>query len=123
MIDSPTRAVKPITSTEFKPFPSDQIQCAIIIPGPSTRIALVNDNNKLFILRPNGSRWVCELVYCKLGETRRLEVGNIDEKLSMAATDNGTLRMFWMEGTEGRLLSIDITDSNSSEAEKILTPF
>ena len=109
-------------SRDFKSFPGDQIQCAIVVPGPSTRIALVNDKNKLFILRPEDSRWMFESIRCKLDESR-LEVKKIDEKLSMAANGTGTLRMFWMEGTEGRLLSVDLAKSDSSKAEKIPTPF
>lgn len=111
-----------MTSGDFKPFPGDQIQCAVVVPGPSTRIALVNDQNKLFIFRPKDGRWIFESIRCKLDESR-LEVKKIDEKLSMAANESGTLRMFWMEGTEGRLLSFDITKSSSSKAEKIPTPF
>lgn len=122
IIDSANKAVEPMTRRDFKHFPGDQIQCAIVVPGPSTRIALVNDKNKLFILRPEDSRWMFELIRCKLDECR-LEVKKIDEKLSMAANETGTIRMFWMEGTEGRLLSIDLKESSSSKAEKIPTPF
>lgn len=111
-----------MTREEFDPFPGDQIQFAAVVPGPSTRIALVNDKNKLFLLRPIDGRWMFESVNCTLDETR-LDIKKIDERVSMAANETGTLRIFWMQGTEGRLLSIDITRSNSSKAEKILTPF
>ena len=113
--------MNPITRKEFDPFPGDQIQCAAVVPGPSTTIALVNDNNKVFLLRFIDGRWMFELV-CTLDETR-LDIKRIDEKVSMAANETGTLKIFWMQETEGRLLSIDLTRSNSSKAEKIRTPF
>ncbi|KAL8829027.1 MAG: hypothetical protein Q9191_002249 [Dirinaria sp. TL-2023a] len=122
IIDSSTKAVEPMTSRDFNPFPGDQIQCAIAVPGPSTRIALVNDKNKVFMLKSEDSRWMFKPIRCKLDESR-LEVKKIDDKLSMAGAESGTLRMFWMKGTEGRLLSIDITEASSSKVETIPTPF
>ena len=111
-----------MTHRDFHPFPGDQIQCATILPGTPPRIALVNDSNNVFIMRYYNSRWKPEQVKVKLDKGRK-GVNRFDEKMSIAATDDGIIRMFWMQGEEGRLLSVDTGQGGPFKAEKTPTPF
>jgi hypothetical protein len=114
-----------ITRENLHPFPSDQIQCAAILPSTPPRIALVNDNNNLFILQYSyhESRWMPQSVPVKLGKGRK-GVNKFDEKMSISATNDGTIRIFWMQGEEGRLLSIASGREGPFEPETIpATPF
>ena len=95
-----------ITNTAFRPFPGDQIQCATIVPGRVPQIVMVNDRNRVFILRYKGGRWNPCQVNVKLDSARK-EVARIDEKMSIAAMD-GQVRLFWIQEQEGRLLTIDL---------------
>ena len=111
-----------MTIRELHPFPGDQIQCAVVVPGTPPRIALVNDSNNVFIIRYYGNRWRPESVKVKLDMGRK-GVNRFDEKMSIAATDDGTIRMFWIQGEEGRLLSVDTRQGGPFEPEKTRTPF
>jgi hypothetical protein len=114
-----------MTIRELHPFPGDQIQCAVVVPGTPPRIALVNDSNNVFILQYSylESRWISQSVPVKLRQGRK-GINKFDEKMSIAATNDGTIRTFWMQGQEGRLLSIESGQGGPFEPEMILaTPF
>ena len=105
LIDRITKTAIMITDNIFRPFPGDQIQCATAVPGAVPQFVMVNDSNKVFILRYENSRWKPHPVNVKLDSVRK-EVNRADEKMSIAAMD-GQIRLFWMQGQEGRLLTID----------------
>ena len=93
-----------MTHQELKPFPGDQIQCAALLPGKVPQIVLVNDSNEIFSMRRKDNGWKPAAIKIKL-ERARKDVGRFDEKMSIAATENGVIRTFWIQGGEGRLLS------------------
>ena len=105
LIDRITKNAIIVTDDIFRPFPGDQIQCATALPGTVPQFVMVNDSNKVFILRYENSRWKPHPVNVKFDSVRK-EVNRSDEKMSIAAMD-GQIRLFWMQGQEGRLLTID----------------
>ena len=105
LIDRIKKTAIMITYKSFRPFPGDQIQCATAVPGTVSQFVMVNDSNKVFILRYENSRWKPHPVNVKLDSVRK-QVNRADEKMSIAAMD-GQIRLFWMQGLEGRLLTID----------------
>ena len=120
LIDRMTKNAIIITDDVFRPFPGDQIQCATAVPGTVPQFVMVNDSNKVFILRYENGRWKPHPVNVKLDSVRK-EVNRSDEKMSIAAMD-GQIRLFWMQGQEGRLLTIDpsrIDDGFQFEPESV----
>ena len=111
-----------MTNRDFNPFPGNQIQCAALLPDSTPRIILVSDENKLFVMRYQDNRWKSESKKVNLGKGRK-DISRFSEKMSIAASENGIIRAFWMQGEEGRLLSIDQHGGVSPEAEKISMPF
>ena len=122
IINSPSKAAKAITSADFAVFPGDQIQCATVVPGLNPSIALANDRNELSLLQYQENRWSSDITRRKLDHSR-LEIKRIDEKLAMAANKAGILRVFWVQGIEGRLLSIDPLKPGWPKPEMISIPF
>ena len=105
LINRIAKTAIPITDTTFRPFPGDQIQCATAVPGTVPQFVMVNDSNKVFILRYENSRWKPHPVNVRLDSVRK-DVNRADEKMSIAAMDS-QIRLFWMQGQEARLLTID----------------
>ena len=62
-----------------------------------------------------------ESINIKLDRGRK-KVKMSDEKMSIATTDEGIIRMFWMQGKEGRLLSIDLSQKGPFKPEMVI-PF
>ena len=113
-----------ITRNHFQPFPGEQIQCAVVLPGTIPRIVMVNHSNKIFILRYENSHWKPYPVQIRL-ESRRGEINKVDEKMSIAAMD-GAIRLFWMHGQDGEMLTIDTRQAEQGypfQLRKITTPF
>jgi hypothetical protein len=73
-------------------------------------------------MRYRDNRWRPESVKVEL-DKRRKGVNKFDDKMSIAATDDGTIRTFWIQGEEGRLLSIDTGQGGPFEPEKTAMPF
>ena len=122
LINRATTVPSKLTDREVKPFPGDQIQCATVVPASSPHIVLVNIHNKVFTMRRENNLWKSEAIKVKLEKARK-DVCRFDEKMSIAATDKGITRTFWMQGEQGRLLNIRPHEFGPFEPEEITMPF
>ena len=114
-----------ITHKRFDPFPGEQIQCAVIIPGLVPQIVMVNHSNKVFILRLKNGHWKPYPIKVQL-EKDHGEIVRADEKMSIAAMDGGRVRLFWIHGQDGGMLTIDtntIDEGNTYQSKSIKLPF
>ncbi|KAG8528726.1 uncharacterized protein KY384_006413 [Bacidia gigantensis] len=118
LIDRASTRPSQMTHRDFNPFPGDQIQCATALPGQIPRICLVNDGNKVFVLRYQDKNWKSEPTKVKLDRARK-DVGKYEDKMSIGATETGIIRTFWMQGDEGRMLSVHQNEAGRFEVEKI----
>ena len=85
---------------------------------------MVNHSNKVFILRFEYGRWKSYQIKVQM-ESGRGEIVRADEKMSIAAMD-GAIRLFWMHGQDGAMLTIDIREAEQGykfQPKKITTPF
>ena len=113
-----------IAYNNFSPFPGEQIQCAVAVPGTVPQIVMVNHSNEVFILRFEHGRWKPYPIKTQM-ESGRGEIVRADEKMSIAAMD-GAIRFFWMHGQDGGMLTIDTSEAeqkHQSPLKKITTPF
>ena len=114
-----------MTRHQFDPFPGEQIQCAVVVAGVVPQIIMVNHSNKVFILRFENGRWKSHPVKVQL-EHGHGEIVRADEKMSIAAMDGGAVRLFWIHGRDGGMLTIDtnkIDEGHLFQSTKITTPF
>ena len=114
-----------MTRDKFDPFPGEQIQCAVVVAGVIPQIVMVNHSNKVFILRFENGRWKSYPVRVQL-EPGHGEIVRADEKMSIAAMDGGTVRLFWIHGRDGGMLTIDtneIDEGHVFQSTRITTPF
>lgn len=84
---------------------------------------MVNHSNKVFILRFEYGRWNSYQI--KVPMDGRGEIVRADEKMSIAAMD-GAVRLFWMDGQDGMMLTIDTSEAQQGytpQSKKITTPF
>ena len=120
----PNKAIN-ITHSQFHPFPGGQIQCAVVVPGISTRIVMVNHSNEVFILKFENSGWNSTRIKVRL-ENDHGEIVRVEEKMSIAAMDGGIVRLFWIHGQDGGMLTIDtnkISQVHPVQSQSITTPF
>ena len=113
-----------IQYNNFKPSPGEQIQCAVLVPHTPPRIVMVNHSNNIFILRFESGNWKTSPFRVHM-DSGRGEIVGVDEKMSIAAMD-GAVRLFWMQGQEGRMLSFDISEAEQGhqyQPKSITTPF
>ena len=117
LVDRATQDAKAVTPQDFKPFPGNQIQCAAVVPGIVPSIVLVNYRNILSILEFEENGWKPAKISrgqpitpIQLDSTRG-EVVQGHEKMSIAAMENGLVRLFWMHKNDGRLLTIEPRDA------------
>ncbi|KAL9032987.1 MAG: hypothetical protein Q9214_007724 [Letrouitia sp. 1 TL-2023] len=110
-----------VTPNNFSPFPGEQIQCAAVVPGTKPQIVMVNHSNKLFILRFEYDRWKSYPIKVQM-ESGRGEIVGADEKMSITAMDDA-IRLFWIHGQDGRMLTIDTSGAEQFRLKKISTPF
>ena len=121
---SPGKATK-VERDKFSPFPGEQIQCAVIVPGTVPEIIMVNHSNKIFALKFEHNRWRSQPINVQIDKDRG-EIVSADEKISMAAMDCGSIRLFWMHGQEGRMLTIKTNEDHEDRhvyQTNIMTPF
>ena len=114
-----------MTPNKFDPFPGQQIQCAVAVAGIVPQIVMVNHSNKVFILRSENDRWRSYAVKVQL-EHGHGEIVRPDEKMSIAAMDGGTVRLFWIHGGDGGMLTIDtnkVDEGHIFRSTRITTPF
>ena len=121
--NDPTHAFE-MTRNRFDPFPGQQIQCAVVVAGIVPQIVMVNHSNKVFILRFENGRWKSYPVSIQL-ENGHGEIVRADEKMSIAAMDGGMVRLFWIHGGDGGMLTIDtnkIHNGHIFRSTRITTP-
>ena len=84
---------------------------------------MVNHSNEIFIIRFESGRWKPYPIEVPL--SGRGEIVRADEKMSIAAM-GGAIRLFWMEGQDGMMLTIDTSEAEQEyipQSKKITTPF
>ena len=123
--NNPREAIK-LTRSRFSPFPGEQIQCAVAVPGGIvSQIVMVNHSNKVFVLRFENGRWKPYPIRVQL-ENGHGEIVRADEKMSIAAMDGGTVRLFWIHEQDGGMLTIDTNEIDKGhlfQFERVTTPF
>ena len=85
---------------------------------------MVNHSNEVFILRFKNGRWKSHPVKVQL-EHGHGEIVRADEKMSIAAMDGGTVRLFWIHKRDGGMLTIDtnrIDEGHVPRATRITMP-
>ena len=119
----PREAIQ-IRHLNFRPFPGEQIQCAVVVPGEKSQIVMVNHSNEVFSLKFENSRWKPTRIKVRL-EDGHGEIIRADEKMSIAAMGGGAVRLFWIHGQDGGMLTIDTNNIDKVyqfQAKRITIP-
>jgi hypothetical protein len=105
-LNSPTRGeIDPHTiDSRYKPFPGHRIQRAVVKPGLTATFVLVNDANQVFALKLLGRGWKTSALQLHSSTSRPL-ITRAEDKMSMAITSNGIIRLFWTHGNAGILVT------------------
>src|SRR5437868_1933370 len=91
-------------TNRYKPFPGDRIQRAAVKPGSSPAFVLVNDSNQVFTLKLLGRGWKTSALQLH-SSTSRASIAKAKDKMSVAVTRNGIIRLFWTHGNAGILVT------------------
>jgi hypothetical protein len=91
-------------SGSYKPFPGDRIQRAVAKPGSPATFILVNDANQVFTLQRFGRGWKTAALPLHHTTSRAL-ITRAEDKMSIAITRDGIIRLFWTHGNAGILVT------------------
>jgi hypothetical protein len=124
-LNSPTKGeIDPHTiDSRHKPFPGHRIQRAVVKPGLTATFVLVNDANQVFALNLRDRRWKTSALHLHSSTSRSL-ITRAEDKMSIAITSNGVVRLFWTHGNAGILVTQEQEQDRFRKHERIeLGPF